>query len=106
MADTLVQIKDKLAELAGRKEEIRLLRPAGGDIGELFRKSRINKKYIRRKRKFRHRCHKNLSHGNGYKPVKGKELAVCQKEKEYAEKHIREISRKLIRLKSRKVRNI
>lgn len=95
MADTLVRIKDKLAELAGRKEEMsyydrqaEILESFSGRV-ELLRKVYAEKEGL------------DTDMVRAYNTVtavnrrKDKELALFQKEKEYAEKHILEISRKL-----------
>lgn len=95
MADTLVRIKDKLAELAGRKEEMgyydrqaEILESFSGRV-ELLKKVYAEKEGL------------DTDMVRAYNTVtavnrrKDKELALFQKEKEYAEKHILEISRKL-----------
>lgn len=95
MADTLVRIKDKLAELAGRKEEMgyydrqaEILESFSGCV-ELLRKVYAEKEGL------------DTDMVRAYNTVtavnrrKDKELALFQKEKEYTEKHILEISRKL-----------
>lgn len=95
MADTLVQIKDKLAELASRKEEIgyydrqaEILESFSGRV-ELLKKVYAEKEAL------------DTDMVRAYHTVaavnrrKDRELALSQKEKEHAEKHILEISRKL-----------
>lgn len=95
MADTLVQIKDKLAELAVRKEEMGYY-DRQADILESFsgRVALLRKAY-EEKEELDTNLVKAYHTANGAYRLKEKDLAVCQKEKEYAQKHIHEISRKL-----------
>ena len=95
MADTLVRIKDKLTELAERKKEIcaydrqtEILENFSGGIERLKdiykEKESLDTDMVKTYHTLTAVNHRNE-----------KALAVFQKEKEFAEKHIREISRKL-----------
>lgn len=95
MADTLVQIKDKLAELAGRKEEISYYDRQAEILESFSGRVELLKNIYEEKESFDTDVIKTFHTVTAINRLKEKELAVCQKEKEYAEKHIREISRKL-----------
>ena len=95
MADTLVQIKDKLAELAVRKEEMSYY-DRQADILEIFSgRVELLKKVYEEKENLDTDLVKAYRTANDIYRLKEKNLAVHQKEKEYAGKHIYEISRKL-----------
>lgn len=95
MADTLVRIKDKLTELADRKKE----------MGDYDRQAEILESFSGRvallKNVYKEKEALDTDMVKTYHTIvavnhmKEKALAVFQKEKEFAQKHIREISRKL-----------
>ena len=95
MADTLVQIKDKLAELAERKEEIGYYDRQAEVLESFSGRVQLLKKIYEEKETLDTDLVKAYRTANDVYRLKEKNLAVCQKEKEYAGKHIYEISRKL-----------
>lgn len=95
MADTLVQIKDKLAELALRKEEIGGYDRQAEILDSFSGRVLLLKNAYEDKEKLDRDLVKTYHTANGVYRLKEKELAVFQKEKDYAQKHIFEISRKL-----------
>lgn len=99
MADTLIQIKDKLAELASRKEEMGYYDRQAEILEGFSSRVELLKKVYAEKEALDTDMIRAYHTVTGINRKKEKELAVCQKEKEHAEKHIREISRKLDTLK-------
>lgn len=95
MADTLVQIKDKLTELSARKEEIGYYDRQAEILESFSGRVRVLEKVYEEKEVFDRDLVKAYHSANAMYHQKEKNLAVCQKEKEYAGKHILEISRKL-----------
>lgn len=95
MADTLVQIKDKLTELSARKEEMGYYDRQAEILESFAGRVRILQKFYEQKEALNLNLVKAYHTANDVYHKKEKELAICQKEKEYAEKHIHEISRKL-----------
>ena len=95
MADTLVQIKDKLAELAERKEEMGAYERQTEILESLSGRTGILKKAYEEKEELDTNLVKTYHTVAGLKRLREKDLAVYQKEKEYAAKHRHEISRKL-----------
>lgn len=99
MAETLIQIKDKLAELASRKEEMGYYDRQAEILEGFSRRVEMLKKVYAEKEALDTDIIRAYHTVTGINRKKEKELAVCQKEKAHAEKHIREISRKLDTLK-------
>ena len=95
MADTLVQIKDKLAELSARKEEIGYYDRQAGILDSFSGRVELLKKVYEEKEALETDMVRAYNTVGAVNRRKEKELAVWQKEKEYAGKHIQEISRKL-----------
>lgn len=95
MADTLVQIKDKLAELAVRKEEMGYYDRQAQILESFSGRVALLKKAYEDKEELDTNLVKTYHTATAAYRLKEKELAVYQKEKAYAEKHILEISRKL-----------
>ena len=95
MADTLVKIKDKLAELALRKKEMGCY----DRQSEILHQFSENIEWLLKSYKDKEQTDTNLV--KAYHSVvaagrtAGKSRTVFEKERDYAEKHIREISRKL-----------
>ena len=95
MADTLVQIKDKLAELAVRKEEMGYYDQQTEILERFQGRVQLLKKAYEEKEELDTGLVKAYRTANDVYRLKEKDLAVHQKEKEYAGKHIYDISRKL-----------
>lgn len=95
MADTLVQIKDKLAELSARKEEINYYDRQAEILESFSGRAELLKNVYEEKEALETDMVRAYHTVVSINRMKEKELAFFQKEKEYAEKHIHEISRKL-----------
>ena len=95
MADTLVQIKDKLAELALRKEEMGYYDQQAEILERFQGRVQLLKRAYEEKEGLDTGLVKAYRTANDVYRLKEKDLAVHQKEKEYAGKHIYDISRKL-----------
>ncbi len=95
MADTLVQIKDKLAELAVRKEEMNYYDRQVEILESFSGRVELLKKVYEEKEALETDMVRTYHTVTAINRNKEKELAFFQKEKEHASKHIGEISRKL-----------
>lgn len=95
MADTLVSIKDKLTELSARKEEMGYYDRQAEILESFSGRARVLAKVYEEKALFDHDLLKVYGSAKEIYHQKEKDLAVSQKEKEYAAKHIYEISRKI-----------
>ena len=95
MADTLVQIKDKLADLALRKEEMGYYDQQAEILERFQGRVQLLKRAYEEKEGLDTGLVKAYRTANDVYRLKEKDLAVHQKEKEYAGKHIYDISRKL-----------
>lgn len=95
MADTLVQIKDKLAELAVRKEEMNYYDRQAEILESFSGRVELLKKVYEEKEALETDMVRTYHTVTAVNRNKEKELAFFQKEKEHASKHIEEISRKL-----------
>lgn len=95
MADTLVQIKDKLADLAIRKEEMGAYDKQAEVLDSFSGRVQLLKKTYEEKEALDTNLVKAYRTANEVYHLKEKDLTVYQKEKEYAGKHIYDISRRL-----------